>query len=477
MNDTGPASADRSIAQVTGDIAYEVCSVLEQRPSKWWWLAFAGAVSALAVGVFCIIRTFWLGLGVWGLNSTVGWGVDITNFVFWIGVGHAGTLISAILLLFRARWRTAINRAAEAMTIFAVICAGSDVIVHMGRPWLAFWVLPYPNTRGSLWVNFNSPLVWDVFAVSTYFTVSLVFWYVGLLPDLATVRDRAAAGIRKKIFEVLSLGWDGSNRTWSRYETVYLLLAGLSTALVISVHSVVSMDFATSVLPGWHATIFPPYCVSGAVFSGFAMVLTLMIIVRATMNWRHIITADHLENMAKIMILTGGIVMLAYATEIFTAWYSGPGYEWFAFRNRMTGPYAWAYWTMVSCIVLGGQLLWIKRLRTSAVALFILSLVVNVGMWFERFVIIVTSLHRDFLPSNWTMYWPTWVEYGITIGWFGLFLTLFLLFSRTLPMISIGEVKTGLALARAKRVHSYEPSEALAPNRLQPEAAGPEEGV
>ena len=431
---------ERPLASITDD----VCATLEQRPSRWWWIAFSFAVSAASFGVYCILRSFRLGLGVWGLNSTVGWGVDITNFVFWIGVGHAGTLISAILLLFRARWRTAINRAAEGMTIFAVICAGSDVIVHLGRPWLAFWVMPYPNARG-LWVNFNSPLVWDVFAVSTYFTISLVFWYVGLLPDLATVRDRSTGPIRKLVFGFLSLGWNGSHRTWSRYETVYLLLAGLSTALVISVHSVVSMDFATAVLPGWHATIFPPYFVAGAVFSGFAMVLTLMIIVRATLGWQHLITIRHLENMAKIMILTGGIVAFAYATELFTAWYSGGAYEWFAFRNRMTGPYAWAYWTMVSCIVFGGQLLWIRKLRTSPVALFLLSLVVNVGMWFERFVIIVTSLHRDFLPSNWTMYMPTWVEFGITLGWFGIFLTLFLLFSRTLPMISIAEVKSALA--------------------------------
>ncbi len=475
MNGIHLVPPDRSMSQITDD----VCGTLEQRASKLWWLAFIGAASALAIGLISIARTFWVGIGVWGLNTTVGWGVDITNFVFWVGVGHAGTLISAILLLFRARWRTAINRAAEAMTIFAVMCAGSDVIVHMGRPWLAFWVFPYPNSRGSLWVNFNSPLVWDVFAVSTYFTVSLVFWYVGLLPDLATVRDRAQSGIRKKIFEILSLGWDGSHRTWSRYETVYLLLAGLSTALVISVHSVVSMDFATSILPGWHATIFPPYFVAGAVFSGFAMVLTLMIIVRTTLNWRHLITIYHLENMAKIMIFTGGIVALAYATEIFNAWYSGPGYEWFAFRNRMMGPYYWAYWTMVGCNVLGAQLLWIKKIRTTPAALFVLAIVVNIGMWFERFVIIVTSLHRDFLPSSWTMYSPSLVEYGITIGWFGLFLTMFLLFSRALPMVSIGEVKGVLAHEQAKRVrfHGHSSEAPAAAHRLEPEVAAPEDSV
>ncbi len=436
--------AERSLAQITD----EVCAPIEKRPATRWWIAFVGALSALGFGLVAVTYTVTTGLGVWGENNTVGWGVDITNFVFWIGIGHAGTLISAILFLFRQQWRTSVNRAAEAMTIFAVTCAGLGVIVHMGRPWLAFWTLPYPNTRGSLWVNFRSPLIWDVFAVSTYFTISLAFWYVGLLPDLASVRDRAKGRIRKQVFGVLSLGWNGSHRTWSRYETVYLLLAGLATPLVLSVHSVVSMDFATSVIPGWHTTIFPPYFVAGAVFSGFAMVLTLMLIVRAVHGWQHLITTRHLENMAKIMIVTSGIVALAYATELFSAWYSGNAYEWFAFRNRMAGPYAWAYWIMFGCNVIVPQFLWIKKVRTSPLALFPLSLLVNVGMWFERFVIIVTSLHRDFIPSNWSMYWPTWVEYGITVGWFGLFLTLFLLFTRLLPMVAMAEVKSVLSYGR-----------------------------
>lgn len=439
-------TAERSLGQVTD----EVCAPLERRPSTAWWLALLAAVSALCYGLVCFIYTFRTGLGVWGIHSTINWGVDITNFVFWIGIGHAGTLISAVLFLFRQHWRTSVNRAAEAMTIFAVTCAGLDVIVHMGRPWLAFWTLPYPNTRGSLWVNFRSPLIWDVFAVSTYFTVSLVFWYVGLLPDLATVRDRAKGRVRKAVFGFLSLGWNGSHRTWSRYEVVYLLLAGLATPLVLSVHSIVSMDFATSVLPGWHTTIFPPYFVAGAVFSGFAMVLTLMLIVRRVLGWQHLITTRHLENIAKIIIVTGGIMALAYATEVFIAWYAGNSYEWFTFRNRMTGPYAWAYWTMIGCNVISPQFLWFKKVRTSPICLFVLSLVINVGMWLERFVIIVTSLHRDFIPSNWSMYSPTWVEYGITIGWFGLFFTLFLVFTRTLPMVAMAEVKGVLDYGRER---------------------------
>ncbi len=433
------------------ELTEEVCAPLDRRPGMGWWLALIPAVAALLFGAFCMARLFTVGLGVWGLNQTVGWGADITNFVFWIGIGHAGTLISAILFLFRQRWRTSVNRAAEAMTIFAVTCAGLWVISHMGRPWLAFWVFPYPNTRGSLWVNFRSPLVWDVFAVSTYFIISLTFWYVGLLPDLATARDRARTRLRRLVYGTLSLGWNGSHRTWSRYETVYMLLAGLATPLVVSVHSVVSMDFATALMPGWHTTIFPPYFVAGAVFSGFAMVLTLMIIVRAVYGWQHLITPHHLENMAKIMIVTGGIVVVAYATEVFVAWYSGNVLEWFTFRNRMFGPYAWAYWTMVGCNVVGSQILWIRPIRRSVLALFVVSIIVNVGMWFERFVIIVTSLHRGFLPSTWTMYWPTWVEYGMMVGFLGLFFTLFLLFTRALPIVAIAEVKSVLGYARHRR--------------------------
>ena len=381
------------------------------------------------------------GIGVWGLNKTMGWGFDITNFVFWVGIGHAGTLISAVLLLFRQKWRTSINRSAEAMTIFAVMCAGIFPIIHMGRPWLAFWVFPYPNSRGPLWVNFRSALLWDVFAIGTYFTISLVFWYIGMIPDLATLRDRHPKGLRQKIYEILSLGWDGSNKAWSRHESLCWVLAGLATPLVISVHSIVSMDFATSILPGWHTTIFPPYYVAGAVFSGFAMVLTLLIITRKVMNLEHYITLGHIEAMCKIILLTGSIVGLAYATESFIAWYSGNPYEQYAFMNRIKGPYGPAYAIMVSCNVIIPQLLWNKKIRRCIPLLFVLSLLINVGMWFERFVIIVVSLHRDFLPSSWVMYKPTIYELGTLTGTFGLFFTLFLLFVRFLPVIAMSEVK------------------------------------
>jgi len=372
----------------------------------------------------------------------VGWAFDITNFVFWIGIGHAGTLISAILLLFRQRWRTSINRSAEAMTIFAVMCAGLFPLIHMGRPWDAFFIFPYfPNQRGPLWINFRSPLVWDVFAISTYFTISLVFWYLGMIPDLATLRDRAVGGIKKFVFRILSLGWNGSQRTWSRYEIVSLVLAALATPLVLSVHSIVSTDFATSLLPGWHTTIFPPYFVAGAIYSGFGMVLTLLIITRQTMHLERYITTNHLEAMAKVTLLTGSLVGYAYATEFFNAWYSGNVYERFHFINRATGPYAWCFYLMVLCNVLTPQIFWWKRARRSIPLLFIASILVNVGMWFERFVIIVVSLHRAFLPSGWGMFYPTVFDVGILIGVFGLFFSLFLLFIRALPMIAMWEVK------------------------------------
>ncbi|NTX00822.1 NrfD/PsrC family molybdoenzyme membrane anchor subunit [Myxococcus sp. CA040A] len=457
-----------------GQLTEEICAPMERAPTWKWWAAFATAVSVLGTGAGIVAYQVGTGIGVWGLNKTIGWAFDITNFVFWVGIGHAGTLISAILFLFRQKWRTSINRAAEAMTLFAVMCAALFPVIHMGRPWLAFWVLPYPNTRGSLWVNFRSPLLWDVFAISTYFTVSAVFWYVGLIPDLATVRDRLKAGVKKAVFKVLSLGWTGSHRTWSRYETVYLLLAGLATPLVLSVHTIVSMDFATSVIPGWHTTIFPPYFVAGAVFSGFAMVLTLMIITRVVLGYEHLITLRHLENMTKVIIVTGGLVSLAYATEFFIAWYSGNPYERFAFMNRAFGPYAWAYWIMVTCNVVSPHLFWFKKIRTSPAAIFALSLVINVGMWFERFVIIVTSLHRDFLPSSWSMYTPTMVEVGTFIGTFGLFFTLFLLFVRVLPIISIGEVKSVLGFARSPHEHAEAHPPTHAPARdVSPEPASP----
>jgi len=422
------------------DVTNDVCAPLEQKSSLAWWLSILAAFMVMVVGIVAVTYQVRTGIGTWGLNNTVGWAFDITNFVFWIGIGHAGTLISAILFLFRQKWRTSVNRSAEAMTIFAVICAGIFPIIHMGRPWLGFWVIPYPNERGPLWVNFRSPLVWDMFAISTYFTISLVFWFVGLIPDLATIRDRAT-GLKKKIFGWLSLGWDGSNKTWSRYEKVYLLLAGLATPLVVSVHTIVSWDFATSVIPGWHTTILPPYFVAGAVFSGFAMVLTLMLIVRKVLHFEDYITIHHVENMCKIIIATGGIVALAYITEFFIAMYSGNDYERFTFINRAFGPYAWAYWIMVSCNIGFPQLLWFKKIRTNVVSVFIIAIIINIGMWFERFVIVTTSLTRDYLPASWASYTPTSIEIATFAGSFGLFLTLFLLFARFLPMIAIGEVK------------------------------------
>lgn len=424
------------------ELTQDICQPLKTKPGAGWWAGFLVALAALALGVGLVAYQIKVGIGTWGLNKTIGWAFDITNFVFWVGIGHAGTLISAILLLFRQKWRTSINRSAEAMTIFAVMCAAVFPLIHMGRPWLAFWVFPYPNTRGDLWVNFRSPLLWDVFAISTYFIVSLVFWYIGMIPDLATVRDRTVAPLKKAIYRVLSMGWDGSHRTWSRYEILCLILAGLATPLVVSVHTIVSMDFATSVIPGWHTTIFPPYFVVGAVFSGFAMVTTLLVITRKVMGLEKYITITHLEAIAKVILVTGSIVGTAYLTELFIAWYSGNAYEQFAFKNRITGPYGWTYAIMVFCNVITPQFLWSKKIRTTPAILFVLSIVVNIGMWFERFVIIMTSLHRDFLPSSWSMYKPTFVEVGTFIGTFGLFFTCFLLFVRVIPVIAMWEVKS-----------------------------------
>ena len=428
---------DKTITQVTHDI----CAPMEARPTTLWWSALLVSSALLLLGAVAIGYQIAVGVGTWGLNRTVGWAFDITNFVFWIGIGHAGTLISAILFLFRQRWRTSVNRAAEAMTIFAVMCAGIFPVIHTGRPWFAYWMFPYPNTRGSLWVNFRSPLVWDFFAISTYFTVSAMFWFIGLLPDLATIRDRATAKWRRRLAGVLSLGWTGSYRGWQRYEVVYLMLAGLGTPLVISVHTIVSWDFATAVLPGWHATIFPPYFVAGAIFSGMAMVLTLMIIARKLMHLEDYITIRHVERMSKLVIATSSIVGLAYATEFFTALYSGSSYEQFVFLNRALGPLFWGYWTMVGCNVLVPQLLWFRRVRTFVPAVFVICILVNVGMWFERFIIIVTSLSRDFIPANWFHYAPTRVEVATLLGSFGLFFTLFLLFCRFVPVIAVAEVK------------------------------------
>ncbi|NOY07012.1 MAG: polysulfide reductase NrfD [Chlorobi bacterium] len=405
-----------------------------------WWLLFGFASSGTLILLGSLGWLVWEGTGVWGLNNPVGWGWAIVNFVFWVGIGHAGTLISAILFLLRQKWRTSINRFAEAMTIVAVICAGIFPGFHVGRFWVAYYLAPVPNQMG-VWPNFRSPLLWDVFAVGTYFTVSLMFWYVGMVPDLATLRDRAKTKIRRLVFGFLSLGWRGGNRQWQHYELAYLLLAGLATPLVLSVHSVVSTDFATSLLPGWHTTIFPPYFVAGAIFSGFGMVLTLTLIARKVYGLENIITIDHLEKMNKIILVTGSMVGYAYIMEFFISWYSGNIYEVFTFVNRAFGNYAWAYWIMMICNVITPQFFWFKKVRRSVPIMFVLSIFVNIGMWFERFVITVTSLSRDFLPSSWDYYAPTLWDILTFVGSFGLFFTLFLLFLRFLPAIAMSEVK------------------------------------
>lgn len=432
-------------------ITERVASIAERpKPPLWWTVAFSVSLGLTVVLLAMLGHLFLTGVGVWGLNIPVAWGFDITNFVFWVGIGHAGTLISAILFLFRQKWRTSINRFAEGMTIFAVICAGIFPAIHTGRPWFDYWLFPLPNQM-QMWPNFRSPLMWDVFAVSTYFTVSLLFWYVGMLPDLATLRDRAKTRARQIVYGILALGWRGSARHWHRYERVYLLLAALATPLVLSVHSVVSFDFAVSQLPGWHATIFPPYFVAGAIFSGFAMVLTLLIPIRELLGLKELVTTRHLDNMAKILLATGLMVGYAYGIEFFTAWYSGNHFEAFTFYNRALGPYAWAYWIMVFCNVVVPQMFWFKKARTTPWILLVGSLLVNVGMWFERFVIVVTSLSRDFLPANWGIYKPTWVELLTFAGSFGLFLTLFLLFLRFLPIVAMAEVKSVVPHAGLER--------------------------
>lgn len=423
------------------EISDDIIGPIEAKPTKSWFLGFTLSVLVLGLFALGVGVTLWDGIGAWGLNKTVGWAFDITNFVFWVGIGHAGTLISAVLLLFRQHWRTAINRSAEAMTIFAVMCAGQFPLIHAGRPWVAFWIGPLPNDLGMLWPNFNSPLAWDVFAISTYLTVSLVFWFCGLVPDFALVRDRAKGKVSKFIYGFFSLGWTGSLKQWNRFELVSLILAGLATPLVLSVHTIVSFDFATSVIPGWHTTIFPPYFVAGAIFSGFGMVHTLLIVIRKIMKLESYITIGHLEAMAKVIMVTGTMVGIAYMTEFFMAAYSGYEYESFVFLNRAFGPLGWTYWIMFSCNVISPQIYWSKWARTTPWLMFVVSIFVNIGMWFERFVIIVTSLHRDFLVSSWAMYTPTWVEVAILVGSFGLFFTLFLLFSKYLPMIAVAEIK------------------------------------
>ncbi|SDR77563.1 NrfD/PsrC family molybdoenzyme membrane anchor subunit [Christiangramia echinicola] len=453
------------------DVTVDVAAPVEGRANKTWWIVFAISLVAFLWGVGCIVYTISTGIGTWGLNKTVGWAWDITNFVWWVGIGHAGTLISAVLLLFRQKWRMAINRSAEAMTIFSVMQAGLFPLIHMGRPWLAYWVLPIPNQFGSLWVNFNSPLLWDVFAISTYLSVSLVFWWTGLLPDFAMIRDRAITPFTKRVYGILSFGWSGRAKDWQRFEEVSLVLAGLATPLVLSVHTIVSFDFATSVIPGWHTTIFPPYFVAGAIFSGFAMVNTLLIIMRKVSNLEDYITIQHIELMNIVIMITGSIVGTAYITELVIAWYSGVEYEQYAFLNRATGPYWWAYWSMMTCNVFSPQFMWFKKLRTSIMFSFFISIVVNIGMWFERFVIIVTSLHRDYLPSSWTMFSPTFVDIGIFIGTIGFFFVLFLLYARSFPVIAQAEVKTILKASgdKYKKLRAEHGDDAL---HYDPQAVG-----
>jgi molybdopterin-containing oxidoreductase family membrane subunit len=434
-----------TFASVTDKIS---AIVLARKTPAGWWVGFLLAFGVANVLFISVAYLLVKGTGIWGINQPVGWGFAIVNLVWWIGIGHAGTLISAILLLLKQTWRTSINRFAEAMTLFAVACAAIFPVIHTGRPWVAvYWLLPYPNTMG-VWPQFRSPLMWDVFAISTYATVSLLFWFIGLIPDLATLRDRSQSRVGRVLYGILAMGWRGSAHHWHRYETAYLLLAGLATPLVVSVHTVISFDFAIGIVPGWHTTIFPPYFVAGAIYSGFAMVLTLAIPIRAVYGLEDFITSRHLENMAKVMLVTGLIVAYGYTIEAFIAWYSGNTYEGFMIWNRLTGPYRWLYWALILCNVVAPQVLWFKGVRLNPAALFVVSLVVNVGMWLERFVIVVTSLHRDFLPSSWGMYRPTMWDWGTYIGTMGLFVALLFLFLRFLPMISIFEMRTILPDAK-----------------------------
>jgi molybdopterin-containing oxidoreductase family membrane subunit len=461
------------------DVTNDISRVSENSAPRGWWIAFLISSSFAGLFVMSVGYLFWRGIGVWGNTSPVYWAWDITNFVWWVGIGHAGTLISAILFLFRQKWRTGINRFSEAMTLFAVICALIFPAIHVGRPWLLYWVFPVPNQM-TIWPNFKSPLLWDVFAVSTYFTVSLLFWFVGLIPDLATLRDRSTGKWRQRIYGFLALGWRGSNRHWQNYERAYLILAAISTPLVLSVHSVVSFDFATSVIPGWHTTIFPPYFVAGAIFSGFAMVMTVLLIARTVFKLHRVVQMRHLELMNKIILTTGMLVGYAYAMEFFIAWYSGNEYERFTFVNRAFGPYAWSYWTMITCNVFVPQIFWVKKFRTSIPIMFVVSILVNIGMWFERFVIIVTSLHRDFIPSSWGMFTPTIIDITTYTGTIGVFFTLFLLFMRWLPMVAMAEVK-GVMPQADPHYHGKDtddaPAAAKAHGEQHEEASSKDEGL
>lgn len=425
-----------------GDITREVLRPMDEKTPLWWWVAAFIATGALFWGVWGFYVTISEGIGTWGVNNNVGWGMGIINFVWWIGIGHAGTAFSIFLLIVRQKWRTSINRAAEAMTIFAVMAAGLFPLIHMGRIWDGFFIFPYWNTRGPLWDNFNSPLFWDVVAISTYFMASFVFWYIGMIPDFATIRERTTSKIKKNIYGALSFGWIGNAKSWLRFETAAILLGGMAAPLVVSVHSIVAMDFAVSVIPGWHTTIFPPYFVIGAIFSGFGMVLTLMIILRKLYRFKDIVTNGHLDAIARILTFISLIMGTAYLTELFMAWYSGSEYELFTFmKNRVTGQYTFAFWTMITCNAIIPQLFWFKKIRKNITFVFIISLFINVGMWFERYVIIVTSLSKDFLPSSWANYVPTITEFAVFAGTLGLFVLGVLAFFRFVPTIAISEVK------------------------------------
>lgn len=449
VRDLGPIIGPGHTFETVTD---KIAAVVLSETRRGWMLGFGVSFILLTIFLQCVAVLLVRGIGIWGINIPVAWGFDIINFVWWIGIGHAGTLISAILLLFRQTWRTSINRFAEAMTLFAVACAGLYPVLHLGRPWLFYWLLPYPNTM-AMWPNFRSPLMWDVFAVSTYATVSALFWFVGLIPDLATLRDRSPSRFGRIVYGILAMGWRGSAKHWNRYETAYLLLAGLSTPLVVSVHSVVSFDFAVGIIPGWHATIFPPYFVAGAIYAGFAMVLTLTIPLRKYYGLEDFITMRHINYMARVMLATGLVVAYGYLMEIFMAWYSGNEFEAFMVENRLTGPYRTLYFALILTNVVIPQLLWFQRVRTNIPLLFAVAMSINIGMWLERYVIIVVSLHRDFLPSSWGMYAGTIFDYGTFFGTIGLFLTLLFLFIRLLPMISIFEMRTLLPEAKVKEGH------------------------
>jgi Ni/Fe-hydrogenase subunit HybB-like protein len=438
-----------------------VCGLVERRTPRWWWIAMAIAGSLCALGGVMTVYVISTGIGVWGMNSPVGWAFDITNFVFWVGIGHAGTLISAILFLFRQKWRSSLNRFAEAMTLFAVACAGLFVTIHLGRVWVFWYLIPAPSAN-DIYPNYRSPLSWDFAAVATYATVSTLFWYYGLIPDIATLRDRATGWFRQRIYGLLALGWRGSGRHWHNYETGYLMLAGLATPLVVSVHTIVSFDFATSVIPGWHSTIFPPYFVTGAIFSGLAMVITLIVPLRILCGLKEVMTTRHLENMCKLILATSLLMGYGYLTEVASAWYSGSQFEQYLVRNRATGPYAWCYWLMIACNVILPQLFWFRRVRTAPWAMFAIAILINAGMWMERFVIVVTSLHRDYMPSSWRMFYPTLIDVLQLIGGFGLFLTPFLLFIRFVPMVALSEVKACLTEANAHSVDEPEAEHNLA---------------